>query len=72
MKSIVARISETRLALLFAIALSQVGTALAQDGETSSSPAGLAMLVLFLGIAAMIGVLVIRWSQSSREEEETS
>ena len=45
-------------------------TALAQDGETTSSPAGLAMLVLFLGIAGIVGVFVIRWSQSTTDEEE--
>lgn len=71
MKRIMAWISEMRLALLLAIVLTQVGTALAQDAE-NSSPAGLAMLVLFLGIAGMIGVLVIRWSQSSRDEEESA
>ena len=72
MKKLVAWISARRLALLLMVLLSQVGTALAQDSETSSSPAGLAMLVLFLGIAGMIGVLVIRWSQSSREDEESA
>lgn len=71
MKTFMAWISEIRLALLLAIALAPIGTALAQDAETSS-PAGLAMLVLFLGIAGMIGVLVIRWSQSSRDEEESA
>ena len=45
-------------------------TALAQDSEGSSSPAGLAMLVLFLGIAGIVGVFVIRWSQSSPDDEE--
>ena len=62
----------TRLTLLLAIVLAPAGTALAQEAESSSSPAGLAMLVLFLGIAAMIGVLVIRWSQSSRDEDESA
>ncbi len=62
---------EIRLALLLMVLLAQVATALAQDTEeASSSPAGLAMLVLFLGIAGMIGVLVIRWSQTTGEEEE--
>ena len=61
---------ETRLPLLLAVVLTQIGTALAQDAEASSSPAGLAMLVLFLGIAGMIGVLVIRWSQTTREDDE--
>jgi hypothetical protein len=64
--------SQRRLALLLAVALNQFGTVLAQDAESSSSPAGLAMLVLFLGIAGMIGVFVIRWSQSSREDENSS
>ena len=45
-------------------------TALAQDSEGSSSPAGLAMLVLFLGIAGIVGVFVIRWSQSTPDDEE--
>ena len=71
MKKLVAWIGLRQLALLLMAALLPVGTALAQDGEASSSPAGLAMLVLFLGIAGMIGVLVIRWSQSSRDEEES-
>ena len=64
--------SQRRLALLLAVALNQFGTVLAQDAESSSSPAGLAMLVLFLGIAGIIGVFVIRWSQSSREDENSS
>ena len=72
MKSTVAWTSKLRLALLLVMVLAQTGTVLAQDAEGSSSPAGLAMLVLFLGIAAMIGVLVIRWSQSSRDEEESA
>lgn len=45
-------------------------TALAQDGEATSSPAGLAMLVLFLGIAGIVGVFVIRWSQSTTDDED--
>lgn len=45
-------------------------TALAQEGEGTSSPAGLAMLVLFLGIAGIVGVFVIRWSQSTPDDEE--
>ena len=44
-------------------------TALAQDGE-SASPAGMAMLVLFLGIAGIIGVFVIRLSQSNSDDED--
>ena len=72
MKKLLVWISARRLALLLMVLLSQVGAVLAQDSETSSSPAGLAMLVLFLGIAGMIGVLVIRWSQTSREDEESA
>jgi len=72
MKKLLVWISARRLALLLMVLLWQVGTAFAQDSETSSSPAGLAMLVLFLGIAGMIGVLVIRWSQTSREDEESA
>ena len=71
MNRLCAWMNAKRLALLLIAVLSQVGPVLAQDSEASSSPAGLAMLVLFLGIAAMIGVLVIRWSQSSRDEEES-
>ena len=72
MKKYMTWTGDMRLALLLAIVLSSSGTVLAQDAEASSSPAGLAMLVLFLGIAGMIGVLVIRWSQSSRDEEESA
>lgn len=70
MKKSCAWMSLRRLALLLIVALSQVGTVVAQDAEASSTPEGLAMLVLFLGIAGMIGVLVIRWSQSSQEDDE--
>ncbi len=48
----------------------QMGTVLAQDGEASSSPAGLASFVLFLGIAGIGGVFVIRWSQSTPDDED--
>lgn len=61
-----------RVALVMALLLSQFGLVLAQDAEASSSPAGLAMLVLFLGIAAMIGVLALRWSQTTQEDEEST
>lgn len=44
--------------------------ALAQDGEASASPAGLSMLVLFLGVAAILGVFVIRWSQSAADDDD--
>ena len=58
-------------ALVFLCALlAPMGTALAQDGEASSAHEGMTMLVLFLGIAGIIGVFVIRWSQSTGDEEE--
>lgn len=59
-----------RVLILLALLIGQVSTALAQDGEASSSPEGMSMLVLFLGIAGIIGVFVIRWSQSTGDEEE--
>ena len=45
-------------------------TVFAQEDEASSAPAGLAMLVLFLGIAGIVGVFVIRWSQSTPGDDE--
>lgn len=48
----------------------QIGVALAQDAEASSSPEGMTMLILFLGIAGIIGVFVIRWSQSTGDDED--
>ncbi len=59
-----------RVLIVLALVLAQMGTALAQDGEASSSHEGMTMLVLFLGIAGIIGVFVIRWSQSTGDEEE--
>ncbi len=59
-----------RMMIALALLLGQVGAALAQAGEASSSPAGMTMLVLFLGIAGIISVFVIRWSQSTSDEEE--
>ena len=56
-------------AALLCLLLGRIGMALAQDGEASSSPEGMTMLVLFLGIAGIIGVFVIRWSQSTGDEE---
>lgn len=61
-----------RSLLLLVIVLSQFLPVAAQDAESASSPAGLAMLVLFLGIAGMIGVLVIRWSQTTGDDDETA
>ena len=62
------KLSTTLLTLLiFAL---PVLTSLAQDDEASSTPAGMAMLVLFLGIAGIVGVFVIRWSQSTPDDDE--
>ena len=55
--------------LLAAFALS-LGVASAQDTADPSSPAGLSMLVLFMGIAAIVAVFAIRWSQSTQEEDD--
>ena len=60
----------TRLAILLFLVLQPLGAVMAQEGEASSSPAGLAMLMLFLGIAGILGVFVVRWSQSTGEDEE--
>ena len=62
------RAKATFLALM--VFLMPLGIAFAQDGETSSSPAGLAMLVLFLGIAGIGGVFIIHWGQSAAEEDD--
>ena len=51
------------------IFLMPLGRALAQDGESAASPAGLAMLVLFLGIAGIGGVFVIHLGQSASEDD---
>lgn len=59
-----------RITTLLALLCAPVGAALAQDGEAASSPEGMTMLVLFLGIAGIIGVFVIRWSQSTGDEED--
>ena len=59
-----------RVTIFLAVLLAQMGTALAQDGEATSSHEGMTMLVLFLGIAGIIGVFVIRWGQSTSDEEE--
>lgn len=56
--------------IVLAVLIGQVGAALAQDGDVSSSPEGMSMLVLFLGIAGIIGVFVIRWSQSTGDDDE--
>ena len=59
-----------RILIVLAVLIGQVSLALAQDGEASSSPEGMSMLVLFLGIAGIIGVFVIRWSQSTGDDDE--
>lgn len=59
-----------QLILALLVVASQAGAALAQDGEAASSPAGLSMLILFLGLAGIIGVFVIRWSQSTGEDDQ--
>lgn len=65
-------IAQTTIRVFFLTALlaGPIGRALAQDGEAASSPAGLTMLVLFLGIAGIIGVFVVRWGQSTGDEDE--
>lgn len=65
------RSSQARaLFLTLAVFLMPFGMAFAQDGESTASPAGLVMLVLFLGIAGIGGVFVIHWGQSVSEEDE--
>ena len=59
-----------RRVLLTALLLMSAGAVLAQDAAAQSSPAGLSMLVLFLGIAGILGVFVIRWSQSTGDDED--
>ena len=58
-----------RLLIVLALLLGQAGMALAQDGG-GSSPEGMTMLVLFLGMAGIIGVFVIRWSQTTGDDDE--
>lgn len=53
---------------IFAVA----GAVQAQADEAATSPAGLAMLVLFLGIGGLLGVMVLRWSQSTPDNEESA
>jgi len=62
-------LTTNRALFLLALLLGGVGSALAQDGEAGSHE-GMTMLVLFLGIAGIIGVFVIRWSQSTSDEDE--
>lgn len=59
-----------RYLVLLAMLLGQAGTALAQAGEASTSHEGMTTLVLFLGIAGIISVFVIRWGQSTGDEDE--
>lgn len=58
-----------RSILSASLLLYALGTASAQEAAAQSSPAGLSMLVLFLGIAGIVGVFAIRWSQSTDDED---
>ncbi|MCY3574253.1 MAG: hypothetical protein OXG92_10090 [Chloroflexi bacterium] len=49
-----------------------LGSASAQDSAAQSSPAGLSMLVLFVGIAGIVGVFAIRWSQSTGDNDDAA
>ncbi len=64
------RLNRSRSILLMALLLCSLGTTSAQDAAAQTSPAGLSMLVLFLGIAGILGVFVIRWSQSTSDDED--
>ncbi|MCY4466142.1 MAG: hypothetical protein OXE46_11460 [Chloroflexi bacterium] len=64
------RMIRIRSILSASLLLCALGTASAQDAAAQSSPAGLSMLVLFLGIAGIVGVFAIRWSQSTGDDEE--
>lgn len=70
MNKLAATQTTNRVLFLLALLLGQMGTALAQDGAASAHE-GMTMLVLFLGIAGIIGVFVIRWSQSTGDEDES-
>jgi len=59
-----------RMIIVLAALLGRAGMTLAQGADASSSPEGMTMLILFLGIAGIIGVFVIRWSQSTGDEED--
>ncbi len=59
-----------RSSLCLPLLLCALGTASAQGTAAQSSPAGLSMLVLFLGIAGILGVFAIRWSQSTGDDED--
>ena len=62
--------ASSRMAIVLALLLGPAGAALAQDGAAASSHEGMTMLVLFLGIAGIIGVFVIRWSQTTGDEDD--
>ncbi len=62
----------TRIALLPALILLSGGAALAQADVAGGAHEGMTMLVLFLGIAGIIGVFVIRWSQSTGDEDDSA
>lgn len=54
--------------LLMTLALT-VGTVFAQEEEASSSPSGLATLVLLMGLGAIVAVFFITWTQSQDDNE---
>ncbi len=58
--------------LVFALLMSQASASLAQADAAASSPAGMSMLLLFLGIAAILAVFVARWSQSTSEDDDAA
>lgn len=58
-----------RSILSLSLLLCALGTASAQEASAQSSPAGLSMLVFFLGIAGIVGVFAIRWIQSTDDED---
>ena len=48
-----------------------VGTVFAQEGEEASSPSGLTLLILLIGIGALGAIFLVNWSQSMTESEDT-
>lgn len=57
------------LITLFTLALT-VGTVFAQEGEEASSPSGLTLLILLIGIGALGSIFLVNWSQSMSESED--
>ena len=58
------------LAIAAVTGIMPLGSVLAQAGEAASTPAGLSMLMLFMGIAGIVGVFVIRWTQSTPDDDD--